>query len=73
MSRNISKDNAHIFRTIVTKLLFLRKQAWPGILSGVAFLPTMAIEPEKYDKNKMIHFINFLQITRKLVLALESD
>ena len=54
------------------KLLFLRKQACPDILTGINFLTTIVSETDKYDKNKIIHLLKYLPSTWELVLILES-
>ena len=45
-TRKLSKKDAQAFHTIVAKLLFLCKQAWSDILTGVAFFMTRVREPD---------------------------
>ena len=46
-AQKLSKGDAQISHTIVEKLLFLSKHTRPDILTGVEFLTTRVIEPDK--------------------------
>ena len=72
-TRKLSEKDAQAFHTIVAKMLFLCKRAWPDILAGVDFLTTRVREPNKDDNKKLSCILKYISGTRDLVLTLESD
>ena len=73
MAQKISKYDAQIFHTIVTKLLFLRKWAQPDILIGVEFVTTRVRGLDEDDKKKLIRVLKYIHRAHDLVPNLESD
>ena len=72
-TRKLSEKDAQAFHTIAAKLIFLCKQAWQDILTGVAFLKTRVRDPDKDDDKKLSWILKYFSGTRDLVLTLESD
>ena len=69
-TRKLSEKDAQAFHTIVEKLLFLCKRAWPDILTGLAFLTTRMREPDEDDNNKLSRILKYLSGTKDIILTL---
>jgi len=57
----------------VTKLLYLCKQACPGIQTVVAFLTTIVKNPDEDDLKKLHIVMRYLRYTSHIPLTLEAN
>ena len=72
-ARKLREKDAQAFYTIVEKLLFLCKQTQPDILTGVDFLTTRVIYPNKDKDKKLARILKYIRGRRDILLTLESD
>jgi hypothetical protein len=63
-------NDAQRFHTVVAKLLYLSRRAWPDIIATVSFLCTRVKEPTVQDREKLFHLLGYLQRTKERVLTL---
>ena len=72
-SEKLDESRSRIFHTFTAKLLFLCKRARPDLQTAVAFLTTRVIAPDVDDWKKLVRVINYLRLTPKMHLTLESN
>ena len=64
-AHKLRKSDAQAFHTIVAKILFMCKQAWPYILTKVEFLTTRVREPDEDDDKKLGRILKYLSSMRE--------
>lgn len=72
-SEKLEDLRSQVFHAFTANLLFLCKRALPNIQTTVAFLMTRVIAPDVDDCKKLVRLINYLRLTPKLHLTLESS
>jgi hypothetical protein len=71
--QKLDAAKAELYHHLVAKNLFLCKRARPDLQTAVAFLSTRVQSPDTDDYKKLRRLMQYIRLTRDLVLTLEAD